>query len=499
MTRYSQIVRRRRKRTPSFLPESVHVFLARRVVDLTGSAFLLGGLGFLAALASYHHTDPSLNTAQAGTGPVGNWLGVPGAYIADLLLQTLGIGGAVPGVVFMIWGASILRRRPVRPLWTRLPAMLLATLLTTVAAASIPAGSWLLQPYMGGSGGTMMMEFAARVLHGHLIAASVAGVLALVAFLHATNVTGVELTAAALLAWEHGLLNAFNRVVAAGAAFIDWVQHYGHPDYKIRKPVISREEKKQGPRKPPPLTSTGDGDADDEDEEETETETPAIPAGIATGAVLVAPPKKKEPKQKRFALEHADGWQFPSIDLLHAPPPEAEEEELDETSLRRNADMLQNVLKDFNVEGDIVSIHPGPVVTLYELEPAPGTKSSRVISLSDDIARSMSAVSVRSAVVPGRNVIGIELPNRKRQTVFLRSLMESQDVQKAKAALPLVLGKDIGGHPVIADLTRMPHLLVAGTTGSGKSVAVNTMILSLLYSMSPEKCRFIMIDPKMLE
>jgi len=161
--------------------------------------------------------------------------------------------------------------------------------------------------------------------------------------------------------------------------------------------------------------------------------------------------------------------------------------------------MLQHVLQDFSIEGEIVKIHPGPVVTLYELEPAPGTKSSRIIGLADDIARSMSAVSVRAAVVPGRNVIGIEIPNKSRAIVYMRDILEAKDYQSTKCKLPLVLGKDIGGAPIIADLAKMPHLLVAGTTGSGKSVAVNTMLLSLLYKLSPEQCRFIMIDPKMLE
>ena len=151
------------------------------------------------------------------------------------------------------------------------------------------------------------------------------------------------------------------------------------------------------------------------------------------------------------------------------------------------------------MKGEIVQVRTGPVVTLYELEPAPGTKSSRVIGLGDDIARSMSAVSVRVAVVPGRNVIGIELPNHDREMVFLRELFQSPEYAEAKDKLPIALGKDISGSPVVVDLARMPHLLIAGTTGSGKSVAVNTMILSLLYRMTPEQCRMIMIDPKMLE
>jgi DNA segregation ATPase FtsK/SpoIIIE, S-DNA-T family len=157
------------------------------------------------------------------------------------------------------------------------------------------------------------------------------------------------------------------------------------------------------------------------------------------------------------------------------------------------------VLDDFGVKGEIINVRPGPVVTLYELEPAPGIKSSRVIGLADDIARSMSAISARVAVVQGRNAIGIELPNQRRETVYLRELLASQDFEKSKHRLPIALGKTIGGEPVIVDLARMPHLLVAGTTGSGKSVAINTMILSLLYRLRPEQCRLIMVDPKMLE
>jgi S-DNA-T family DNA segregation ATPase FtsK/SpoIIIE len=172
---------------------------------------------------------------------------------------------------------------------------------------------------------------------------------------------------------------------------------------------------------------------------------------------------------------------------------------ISEDALEQNARLLEGVLDDFGVKGEIINVRPGPVVTLYELEPAPGIKSSRVIGLADDIARSMSAISARVAVVQGRNAIGIELPNQKRETVFLRELLASEDFEKAKHKLAIALGKTIGGEPVIVDLARMPHLLVAGTTGSGKSVAINTMILSLLYRLKPEECRLIMVDPKMLE
>jgi DNA segregation ATPase FtsK/SpoIIIE-like protein len=191
-------------------------------------------------------------------------------------------------------------------------------------------------------------------------------------------------------------------------------------------------------------------------------------------------------------------YELPLIEFL-AEPPELPRPVLSEDLLEDTAGRLEKVIRDFGVKGEIINVRPGPVVTLYELEPAPGTKSSRVISLADDIARSMSAVSARVAVVQGRNAIGIELPNHKRETVFLRELLASQDFESSKQKLALCLGKTIGGEPVIVDLARMPHLLVAGTTGSGKSVAINTMILSLLYRLKPEECRLIMVDPKMLE
>ncbi|CAH1658990.1 S-DNA-T family DNA segregation ATPase FtsK/SpoIIIE [Hyphomicrobiales bacterium] len=193
------------------------------------------------------------------------------------------------------------------------------------------------------------------------------------------------------------------------------------------------------------------------------------------------------------------GFELPPLELLTEPSASEPNLEHSEELLEKNSVDLQQILHDFGIRGEIIDANPGPVVTLYELEPAPGTKSSRVIGLADDIARSMSAISARVAVVPGRNVIGIELPNKARETVWLRELLSSRDFETMQTKLGVCLGKTIGGEPVIVDLARMPHLLVAGTTGSGKSVAINTMILSLLYRHSPEACRLIMIDPKMLE
>ena len=249
-------------------------------------------------------------------------------------------------------------------------------------------------------------------------------------------------------------------------------------------------------------------DADEENPfapDALEAEQPGQAGPAAPSGVKIVPRKSAAAQGKRAAkagqreLDLGNEYKLPPLDILSLPSRVNNEPKIDEEALEQNARLLETVLEDFGVKGQIVKVRPGPVVTLYELEPAPGTKSSRVIGLADDIARSMSAVSARVATVPGRNVIGIELPNAKRETVFLRELLSTRHYEDNRLGLPLALGKDIGGDPVIADLARMPHLLIGGTTGSGKSVAVNTMILSLLYRLPPDRCRFIMIDPKMLE
>ncbi|WP_336278587.1 FtsK/SpoIIIE family DNA translocase [Bartonella sp. CB175] len=202
---------------------------------------------------------------------------------------------------------------------------------------------------------------------------------------------------------------------------------------------------------------------------------------------------------KPLIASSKNGFLLPLLDYLAVSSPAVKDAKLSPSSLKANSRELEGILLDFGVKGKIIDARPGPVVTLYEFEPAAGIKSSRIIGLADDIARSMRAISARVAVVPGRNVIGIELPNATREMVYLREILQAQEFADNKAKLGLALGKSIGGEAVIADLAKMPHLLVAGTTGSGKSVAINTMILSLLYRMTPEQCRLIMVDPKMLE
>ncbi|MFY0623132.1 MAG: DNA translocase FtsK 4TM domain-containing protein [Pelagimonas sp.] len=257
-------------------------------------------------------------------------------------------------------------------------------------------------------------------------------------------------------------------------------------------------------------------DADDEVQSFAPAPVAAPVVPIHRGGVVPAPePKKvvqqpqrkpilpsrraKEEAQPKLQFDEASNeFELPPLGLLMSPD-SIERHVLSDEALEENARMLETVLDDYGVKGEIVSVRPGPVVTMYELEPAPGLKASRVIGLADDIARSMSALSARVSTVPGRSVIGIELPNEKREMVSFREIMSGRDYGDGNHKLPLALGKDIGGDPVVANLAKMPHLLIAGTTGSGKSVAINTMILSLLYKLTPDECRLIMIDPKMLE
>lgn len=487
----------RKRKSSSFLPESAQAFLARRLVDSFAFILVCGGLFTFLSLLSYDHNDPSWNTAAGTAQGITNLGGTTGAWVSDLLLQTLGIGSFALAFGFFIWGVRIYRREPLGPLWLRISALLIATLSVSIAMAQIPSGNWTVHPYLGSSAGTLLLTKinALSPALAEIGVPTLAGALAIVTFTYAAAVTRDEMAiaasrlrdiTAAVLLFVWSLLRAF----------IGWIRHYNDEDYRPELPKLNLRwpqfRRPQIERRAPTIS-----------QQETYTVPPAPPQRQAPTIPVVTPQAasartSKEVNQQRFSLSESE-WDLPSLNLIQAPPDDVQPEHMNEDALRKNAGLLHNVLADFNIQGDIVSIHPGPVVTLYELEPAPGTKTSRVISLADDIARSMSAVSVRCAVPPGRNVIGIELPNKTRQIVYMQELLASNLYEKTKAKLPLILGKDISGQPILADLAKMPHLLVAGTTGSGKSVAVNTMILSLLYCLPPEKCRFIMIDPKMLE
>ncbi|GAA0572580.1 FtsK/SpoIIIE family DNA translocase [Caenispirillum bisanense] len=472
------------------------------VTAVRGMGLRLLGLGLVVvagvvATALLTHTpgDPSWNTASDAE-PV-NALGRFGATLSDAALQGFGLAAALPLLAVLSWGVRLISGQHVSAAWLRTVGLIAAAILLSFGLAALPKPpDWPIAAGLGGAAGALLLRSAVQLAADS--AALVAGVGGLVG--------------AVLFLWvAHVRFDEWRRAIASVREMPDTMLGLGG---KARQ-ALGRSRKD----KDDPAAAADDGDADDRrrrrrrmepavttrSEPVLGTPHPAPPRAEPTVEVVSRPkppaPSRREMEARQGSLlppDPAEGWVHPPIDLL-APPDPGSGGKLDEEALSANARMLEGVLADFGVNGQIVKVRPGPVVTLYELEPAPGTKTSRVIGLADDIARSMSAVAVRIAVIPGRSVIGIELPNARREVVRFRELVAADEFDKSPQALCLALGKDIGGGPVYVDLARMPHLLIAGTTGSGKSVAVNTMICSLLWRLTPDQCRFIMIDPKMLE
>ena len=490
---------------PGFLPAGSAEALRRAGVRLGG----LGLAGLAAAvgtaLLTANAADPSLDTAV--DSEVGNALGPAGAVIADLLLQSLGLGAAILVVVGLLWGLRLLVSARLPGRWPlRLISLAAAGPAWAAALAPLPVGRDL-PAGPGGGGGILLHGALAGLLPGGLgwLAALGFGLAAVAASTFAAGLSVEEWRS--LRRRTLGLASATSQAAAGmGRAATDLARS-GAPTIRVISDRVAAGTRPFAPRPaaPRPVMADEESEAYDptlppEDDEALDDPPPRGP--VVERKRPPAPPGKRERASRQGNLDLGEsvsaGYELPPLALLTVPPDQGAPR-LNQDALAQNARMLEEVLADFGVNGQVVKVRPGPVVTLYELEPAPGTKTSRVIGLADDIARSMSALSVRIATIPGRSVIGIELPNQRRETVFLRELLAAEQFEAAHARLTLVLGKDIGGAPVMVDLARMPHLLIAGTTGSGKSVAVNTMILSLLYRLPPEECRLIMIDPKMLE
>ncbi|WP_265528202.1 DNA translocase FtsK [Sphingomicrobium marinum] len=417
------------------------------------------GLGLAIALATHDRNDPDLSTAAAG--PPANWLGTPGAMASDISLTLFGLTAILIVPMLLVIGTRMIRlTEPGRPAkqWG-LGFLSLLILGTAIGLMAPDAVSGL----PGGWGGVLGMAGAQGF----------DGLLGLIGDSGIEGPVRLSLMAVGLV----GGLALFILALGIRDDDIDWIAPLF--ERKPKPKVAAPKKRKLGARK--------------------EVAPPRREPKVAEpkGPVVRAKSAKAAPR-KQTTLALGDNYDLPSLDLL-APAEEGQNDEIDKAALERNARLLESVLEDFSVRGDIVEVKPGPVVTMYELEPASGIKASRIIQLADDIARNMSALSARVATIPGRSVIGIELPNQQRDMVMLSELIDSEAFDSQSMSLPIILGKNISGEPVIADLAPMPHLLVAGTTGSGKSVGLNAMILSLLYRMSPDDCRMIMIDPKMLE
>ena len=476
------------------LPAGAADYLRRRIYELTGCLFITAAILLFAAIVSYAPDDPSLNSASFGDPE--NLLGLPGAIIADLLGQGFGLAGLLPPLVFAVWGWRLVHKHRIPHPWARGLLLFLAMGFAAIGLSVVPViPTWPLSIPMGGVSGLLLLDQALILLSliiptaTSLSVGTGAGVLAITA-----------LCAACEFRWRDWRTVAMT--IGRTASFV------GHGAKRTREAfgVVPawRGWSNSGEAEPEPEMETfSDVDVHVSIGKNDSCDNVPVRTGLVESKKARAKigRKAKAARQGSLDLVPNDDYVPPPLELLEAATGNSTDNIVNKDALQQNAQFLGSVLEDFGVKGEIVKVRPGPVVTLYELEPAPGTKTSRVIGLSDDIARSMSAVSVRVSVVPGRNVIGIELPNVTREMVHLREILGSADFEKTggKGKLPLALGKDISGASVTVDLARMPHLLIAGTTGSGKSVAMNTMILSLLYHCSPAQCRGIMIDPKMLE
>ena len=497
----------------AFLPDDLSAALRRRLREICGLGLIGAAVMAMAALASWSIKDPSFSYATGA--PVRNLLGAHGAVAADLLMQLFGLAALALVLPLALWGWRLMTHRRLDRLRLRLGLWLGGALLAAgfISCLTRPH-TWPLPTGLGGVVGDTLLRvpawFAGGVLSGmpRLVIALVLGCAAFVLIvtacgvgLHAPveddaavdeddeNVDDGEGVVEIALGWighqvlslraaaARGIAGLFARRSAAKAA-------RRAPKQRIEPRLVPSDD-------PEPESAEDEGEGEGDAEGEDEQEEPRASIKVTRG-------KPARAAAKQPARKSSSGYELPSLSLLAAPKAQ-ERFAPSMEALQENATALESVLGDFGVRGEIINARPGPVVTLYELEPAPGIKSSRVIGLADDIARSMSAVSARVAVVSGRNAIGIELPNPTREKVLLRELLATEDYNNSNAKLPLCLGKTIGGEPVIIDLATRPHMLIAGTTGSGKSVGINTMILSLVYRLGPSQCRLIMVDPKMLE
>jgi DNA segregation ATPase FtsK/SpoIIIE, S-DNA-T family len=478
----------------SAIPAGLRRFLRRRGKEVLGLGIALVSGFCVLAMATWSSADPSLNRATDAVPQ--NLLGMPGAVLADQLFSWFGLGALALLFIPLSWAVLLLSQNAFTMVKSRIMWWALASLVASGFFSCLPSPqAWPVAAGLGGqlgditAGGLIsLLSLALPMLLANLLVTVLAGVAATLLVLKALDVPRED-AAAAALKLRNATLHMLDRRV-------EGLSNLSMPKLSLpfrKNPTPVAAEAKAAPilrRVAKPVVEPDEALEPRHIEIEDEVED-----DVAEPVVV----RKVLPLHKTKTPQPAYDFELPDLELLAEPKKTARGADLSADQLEANARALEGVLEDFGVKGQIVAVKPGPVVTLYELEPAPGIKSSRVISLADDIARSMSAISARVAVVQGRNAIGIELPNAKRETVYLREMFQTDNFINATGHLQVALGKNIGGEPIYADLARMPHLLIAGTTGSGKSVGINTLILSLLYRLPPERCKLIMIDPKMLE
>ena len=486
--------------TKSVMSGAVRQFLGRRLSEVMGLIFLALSAASFVALISGSHLDPSLNVASDNV--VQNWLGPSGAIASDLLFRIFGLTAFLIPLASLSWSYRYFIHIGLPSWYWRIPLLFLAVALLNSSAVSI--GAYFGIPVEGITGEQFsklgLWVIALFTLPVFLSAEAILACLYLVMGLW------LYIWTAGFMTRNWGVAAFFWRILLAPfIGLLRLIRRRPQPDETRAADKAQKQAEKLALKESKKQQALAKKQAKAEKKQKSVRQEPVLVAGAETMADVI-PSKKastskakkaKDTQQTVLDFESQSGFQLPSHNLLK-PPTKASEGPGDAV-LQDNARQLENVLNDFGVNGEIKDVAYGPVVTRYGLNPAAGTKSQRVIALADDIARSMSALSVRVAVVPGQNVIGIEMPNQNRETVLLRDILDHDAWLENKDILPICLGKDIAGLPVVTDLAKMPHLLVAGTTGSGKSVGINAMILSLLYRHTPETCRLIMIDPKMLE
>ena len=490
----------RRPQKESFLPEGTLGFFWKIYIHINGLIIIFMSFAIATAMATYHPTDRSLNTIVGTKELPLNYLGLFGSYMSDIFYQLFGLWSWFIPIILFFTGLNLFFKgktsdRLLHQLLQFIFMMLFGSTgfsyFTGSFVKSLPAWTGGKTAGLGGSIGALLWKISdypikmAGLNWLSSILAAIFFCLSIYILAKLLNITSD---------FRKKLISMFNYFEQKIGFFI---RRNPNP-FSLNSKDFDQDHIKQDP------SFSKSNLKDNTDNVLFKNMTSSIQPetdSLISRPVLAKQSKKiQEDRQAKmdFIDDKKDWFDLPSLTFLTESPP-TKGDVINEEALSQNAKLLVSVLDDFGVNGTIVKVRPGPVVTLYELEPAPGTKTSRVIGLSDDIARSMSALSVRIATVPGRSVIGIEMPNQKRETVYLRELLSMEAFERSNSLLPVMLGKDIGGQPHMIDLTRMPHLLIAGTTGSGKSVAINTMILSLLYRLKPSECRMIMIDPKMLE
>tara|TARA_B100000686_G_scaffold181981_2_gene189009 strand:+ start:6467 stop:8917 length:2451 start_codon:yes stop_codon:yes gene_type:complete len=498
-----------------FLPQAMSRFIKNRAIELWGLTFVIIAILVCISLASFSQNDTSFNST--GFGPTENLLGQPGAYLADLLLQGFGLGSCLLILVFLAWGWVFITHQRFKLIWLRITLTPIVLICFAVGLSS--SGEPIIWPTnsgLGGVGGFVISNQLQNLIGNSLGAliglSSVSFILGCLTFVGSSGLKRKEWLLLFKMLW-----NFIKFIVKINRKLVGWLfinnlklETDKNNELKSGDPDLNQNTNKTNKfsfwkyfiassssnfKTEPKLYKNS---------LDPNRETKSISSnnnGIVKQKVKSPKPSNRGIREGQRTLDLTAGaeYELPALSLLAESKQKKLTKLYSEESLEQNAKLLLSVLDDFGVYGEIQKVYPGPVVTLYEFVPQAGTRTSRVIGLADDIARSMSAISVRVATIPGKNVIGIELPNSEREGVLLRELLGSEAYENTSAKLTLALGKTISGEPLIADLARMPHLLVAGTTGSGKSVAVNSMILSLLYRLSPEQCRLILIDPKMLE